>query len=408
LIKKSSVKIKGLVKAMNVARQRLAAGIPLAEQDEFRDWIHDLISQVETICRESKLSPSQLPAPSYRAYCYMKGLDLEHLPTVREGEEPAERQVQIQGLVALCESIQTRLSNLALEDAGGPKTTFRGDQHFENILTTIQSAVERTQAICQAAQSMPSNLPAPSQRAYHWLKFLSQEEVLETHLSTLQRTYALARKLAQKEGKEKRRLQIDFYNTRHLYRQKAHAGALNLIIHEAFMRAPSSVLEAILKSVRAGDPKRYRHEIYQYAQREAFTQISQKLIPSVRIINQQTRGRYFDLEQIFERVNSQYFEGHMVKPRLTWNETLTQRKLGHYDPNTDTVMVSISLDTAQTPQFMMDFILYHELLHKQLGIKNVNGRRYAHTPAFRKAEAKFKQYQQAQDYLRKLGAQGKL
>lgn len=406
--KKSSIRIKGLVKAMNVARQRLAAGIPQDEQDAFRDWIHGLISQVETICRESKQRPSQLPAPSYRAYRYFKELDLKNLPAAREGEEQVEQQVQIQGLVALCNLIQTRLSNLAQEHACSPETALRSDQRFETLITTIHSAVERTQAICQAAQSTPSNLPAPSQRAYHWLKFLSQEEVLVTHLSTLQRTYTLADKQAQKEAKANRRLQIDFYNTRHLYRQKAHAAGANLTINEAFLHAPTGVLEAILKAVQPGDAESYRQEIYQYAQSKAFSQISQALIPSVQKFKQHTLGRYFDLEEIFERVNTRYFAGRMPKPRLTWNETLTRRKLGHYDPNVDTVMVSISLDASQTPRYVLDFILYHELLHKQHGVKNVNGRRYAHTPAFRKAEAKFKQYQQAQDYLRKLGAQNKL
>ena len=410
--KKSSIRILGLVKAMNVARQRLAAGIPPAEQAEFRTWIKDLLSQVETICRKNKLRPSQLPAPSYRAYRYLKGLDLKLLPATRAGEEPPERQVQIQGLIALCNQIQTRLSNLAQEGGQKLKAGLRGEARFKDLLTEIQSAVEHTQAICQAAQSTPGNLPAPSQRAYHWLKFLSREEILETHLSTLQCTYVLAGKLEKKENKANpeanRLLKIEFYNTRHLYRQKSHPGGATLTINEAFLGASSRILEMILKSVRSGDPNRYRQEIYQYAHSAEFSQISQALVPSVQQSNPQTRGRCFNLEDIFERVNNSYFESRILKPRLTWNETLTRRKLGHYDPHTDTVMVSISLDTSQTPEYVLDFVIYHELLHKQYGVKNVNGRRYAHTPAFRKAESKFKQYQQAQDYLGKLGVQGKL
>ena len=45
----------------------------------------------------------------------------------------------------------------------------------------------------------------------------------------------------------------------------------------------------------------------------------------------------------------------------------------------------------------------HELPHKALGVRVVNGRRYAHTPAFRRAERRFRYYNEAQEYLQKLG-----
>jgi hypothetical protein len=47
--------------------------------------------------------------------------------------------------------------------------------------------------------------------------------------------------------------------------------------------------------------------------------------------------------------------------------------------------------------------MYHEMLHKAFGVKAINGRRYAHTPAFRAAEAKFHHYQEAQEFLKSLG-----
>jgi hypothetical protein len=397
---------------MNVARQRLVAGIPPEERAEFRDWINDLIYQVEAICLKNKLRPSELPAPSYRAYLYLKGLDLKHLPSVREGEKPAGSRVQIRGLVSLVNTIQVRLSDLAQESAHKPKTALAGNERLKDLLAEVQSAVEHTQTIFQDTRSTPDELPAPSLRAYRWLRFLSQENHLQAHLATLRSAYAIAGSLEKKATKEKRRgsrsLSIEFYNTRYLYRAKTQSGAATLIINEGFVRAPARVLKAILISVVSGDPDEYRQEIYRYTQSAAFSQVSQELNAPTKKSRQQTRGRFFDLQRVFERVNTAYFEGRMSKPRLTWNETLTKRKLGHYEPDTDTIMVSITLDTSKTPQYVMDFIMYHELLHKQHGIKNVRGRRYAHTPSFRKAESKFKQYQQAQNHLRKLGARGKL
>jgi hypothetical protein len=371
---------------MNVARQQLAAGIPPEEGADFRDWINDLIYQVEAICQKNKLRPAELPAPSYRAYLYLKGLDLKHLPPVRKGEKPAGSRVQVRGLVALVNTIQVRLSDLAQESAHKPKIAPSGKERLKDLLAEIHGAVEHTQTIFQDARSTPDDMPAPSLRAYRWLRFLSQEE----------------------KKRKGRSLTIEFYNTRYLYRSKTQSGAATLTINEGFVQAPARVLKAILKSVLSGDPENYRQEIFRFTQSHEFSQISQALNTPTQKSSQQTRGRFFDLQRVFERVNATYFEGRMAKPQLTWNETITKRKLGHYEPDTDTVMVSITLDTSKTPQYVMDFIMYHELLHIQHGIKNVRGRRYAHTASFRKAESEFKQYQQAQDYLRKLGAWGKL
>ncbi|MFN2286346.1 MAG: topoisomerase II, partial [Anaerolineae bacterium] len=87
---------------------------------------------------------------------------------------------------------------------------------------------------------------------------------------------------------------------------------------------------------------------------------------------------------------------------LTWNKTLTHRKFGHYQTTTNTVMLSLSLDDAAVPPYVVDFVMYHELLHKHLGIKFVNGRRYAHTAEFRDAERRFAQYAQAETFLAQL------
>ena len=74
----------------------------------------------------------------------------------------------------------------------------------------------------------------------------------------------------------------------------------------------------------------------------------------------------------------------------------------------DTVMVSSSLDSADAPEFVVDFILYHELLHKKLGVSWRNGRAMAHTTAFRQAERLFPRHAEANAALNGLAhARGK-
>jgi hypothetical protein len=46
--------------------------------------------------------------------------------------------------------------------------------------------------------------------------------------------------------------------------------------------------------------------------------------------------------------------------------------------------------------------MYHELLHRDLGVPLVNGRRQIHNRAFREAERRFRQYELAESALKLL------
>jgi len=54
------------------------------------------------------------------------------------------------------------------------------------------------------------------------------------------------------------------------------------------------------------------------------------------------------------------------------------------------------------PAFVVDFLVYHELLHKKLSVTWRDGRRRAHTPQFRQAERRFPRCAEAQAVLKRL------
>ena len=119
-------------------------------------------------------------------------------------------------------------------------------------------------------------------------------------------------------------------------------------------------------------------------------------------VPEQAKGLFHDLAASFERVRQAYLDGTIDRPRLTWSRTFTGRKFGHYDRITDTVMISCTLDRADVAVAALDFVMYHELLHKKLGVRWGAGRMTAHTPEFRAAEQRFAQYAEADAVLKKL------
>ncbi|NOT48870.1 MAG: M48 family metallopeptidase [Acidobacteria bacterium] len=111
------------------------------------------------------------------------------------------------------------------------------------------------------------------------------------------------------------------------------------------------------------------------------------------------KGEFFDLAAIFDRLNAEYFDGALPKPTLTWSARKTYRILGHHDATHDTIVVSRSLDSKDTPKFVVDYIVFHEMLHIHHPTIHHNGRRYNHTAAFRADEEKFDHFEAAEKWI---------
>ena len=83
---------------------------------------------------------------------------------------------------------------------------------------------------------------------------------------------------------------------------------------------------------------------------------------------------YFDLKVLFIDINHEYFKGKLEQPRLMWSARRSKRRLGYYDPQSNTITISRRFDTEDTPRLLVEYILYHEMLHQHLGTREVNGR----------------------------------
>ncbi|HLC50122.1 MAG TPA: SprT-like domain-containing protein [Candidatus Nanoarchaeia archaeon] len=92
------------------------------------------------------------------------------------------------------------------------------------------------------------------------------------------------------------------------------------------------------------------------------------------------------LEESFNRVNDAYFNGMMDIPNLEWGNDSTS-KLGSYHYGSD--LITISTIFQESKQELLDYIMYHEMLHKKFKFESKNGRSLHHSPEFKRMEAKF-------------------
>ena len=103
---------------------------------------------------------------------------------------------------------------------------------------------------------------------------------------------------------------------------------------------------------------------------------------------------------MFSLVNRKYFKFEGEKPKLTWTTKLTKKTLGYYQPLRDRIAISRVLDREEVPYYVVESVMYHELLHRKLGVVIVNGREMAHTKEFRFLEQQYHFYWEAEYWLR--------
>ncbi len=100
----------------------------------------------------------------------------------------------------------------------------------------------------------------------------------------------------------------------------------------------------------------------------------------------------------FNSVNKKYFDSVIEAPNLEWGSE-SKRRLGSYEYGTDTITISTIF--KETEPELLDYIMYHELLHKKHKFKAKNGRSFHHTSKFRKEEKQFENSEEMEKKVKK-------
>ena len=207
---------------------------------------------------------------------------------------------------------------------------------------------------------------------------------------------------------------IEFYpyvGLRHTIRLRE--GKVFVRLSDLSKQAPPMIHEALAfvlvsKLLRRRVPAVHQEVYRNYAmQPEIGEQANNSRKERGRKIITAPRGQAYDLEEIFRRVNQTYFQNRLEQPVLSWSQTKTRRVFGHQDAVHDTIIISRTLDDAKVPQFVVEFVLYHELLHVVHPMRVVNGKRRIHSAAFRRDERRFVRFEEAEKWLEKLAHQNR-
>jgi len=173
-------------------------------------------------------------------------------------------------------------------------------------------------------------------------------------------------------------------------------GVVTFRLHHMFVEAPAAVLRALGRYAESQD--RESASVLQ-----AFIRVNEHAVrdrASPRPVVTDVEGKYHNLQEIFDRLNANYFEGR-IRARITWGPRSRRQnsrqsiQLGSYTVEDELIRIHPVLDAADVPGFFVEWIVYHEMLHEVHDMPVVDGRRVYHTAEFRRAEAQFEHYSEA-------------
>jgi hypothetical protein len=359
---------------------------------ELRRRIDETVGSIEEVARDEGVPAQSMPSPSRKAYLFLKSLDLSAVAVEDAssmGGFPPE-SVSFRGLQSYFDDL---LSRIARSD---------NPSELEGIYGELVASSENIENGIKVKNARPEQLKKPTREMRTWLAYFSQRENFDEYCAAVRRAEPIFREVCTWPAAKSVPTVIHFHPQQGMYHIRSYPNALLVRLPTPMICFDECLLRAVAEvAFKKGGDRRLVHDAMGS---EPYRRIGSAM-ELVGGVVAQARGMHHDLAASFDRVNGVYFNGSISQPHLVWSRTFAARKFGHYDYAHDTVMVNMVLDRKAVPDLAVDFIVYHELLHKYLGILWQSNRMAAHTPQFREKERQFKQYDQAKAVLRKLATE---
>jgi len=391
----SSLRIKGVVGFADRVRRELSGPVSEARKSQLRGEVAELIRQVDQIVVRRGTRIERLPLPTRQAYHFLANLDFDAAAPVAasdlaDANEPSSGTVRLVGVKSYWQNILRRLALASSAD--------NRDELHDSIRSTCQKIEHNLEEQGLRAR----DLTTQSCTIRGWLAFFASRENFDAYVAAIDRARSVFEAVLRRTERLHPPAIIEFQPISGLYKLRGYRNETRVILPTPMIVFSSELFVQLADASLANGDKQpvmaaTASDEYQSVQAE---------LQALSGEEERTAGAHRDLGASFDRVNGKYFDNSLARPRLTWSRTFTGRKFGHYDPIRDTVLVSCSLDRTDLPEHALDYVVYHELLHKRLGVDWRNGRAAAHTHEFRKQERGFHRYSEAEAALKKLASGG--
>ncbi len=377
------LRIRGLVKLADQVRRELAAPISAEALDRVRGRVGEAVEYIQTLLDDEGLTPDAMPAPTRKAFLFLKDLDLDAVEPSADATGPGlgAGSVGLTGLSSLVRRTCEGLADVASCDAAN---------EIHEVLCRHREAIDR---VMDDDGLTVGHLKDRGRRELAWVRYFTDREHFDAYVDAVARARPAFEQAMGPDGRYRPPARVQFTPMKGIYRIRARRDGTRVALPTPMIAAGEDAY--VLLAGAAFRREKHDEAIHRHMLSDAYQDVLAEL-ETLAGGRGGFRGIHHDLAAAFERVNAAYFDGRLSRPTLTWGRGFTMRKFGHYDAVHDTVLVSATLDAADVASWLVDYIVYHELLHRELGVAWRNGRRAMHTPEFRQAERRFRRLREAE------------
>lgn len=183
-------------------------------------------------------------------------------------------------------------------------------------------------------------------------------------------------------------------NRRSVIRMMKRKGVHALRLHHMFLRAPESILADLAAFLHR--PNRKANARLDHFIDAHHDQIRKGVSRNTTL---RPLGKVHDLQLMLESLNAAYFDG-AVDARITWGRAPNKKRrrsirLGTYASDERLIRIHPSLDADWVPRYVVELVVYHEMLHAVVPPVVRGSHKVFHTPEFRKRERAHPDFERA-------------
>lgn len=230
-------------------------------------------------------------------------------------------------------------------------------------------------------------------------QFLSAEDIREILIESYREL---------RLGRPCPRVQVEFYpfvGINHTIRLRN--GVLHVRLSDLLTGAPEPVVKVLTIVLLS---KLYRRRIHRalvstYHAYVNSSEMKHKALQARRCrgrkLQLDPKGQHYDLTALFKELNREYFNSGLMPLELGWSRRKSRRSLGHFDPSHNSITISRFFDRPEVPEYVVSFIVFHEMLHARLMISSNFELRNQHSSEFKKEEKRFTWFRESNEWLKK-------
>jgi predicted metal-dependent hydrolase len=175
--------------------------------------------------------------------------------------------------------------------------------------------------------------------------------------------------------------------------------SISLRLHRIFLNADRAVLDEVVRFIvkKGGNTpaiKEFMEKNKTYLKNRPHRKVT---------IN--PNGKTYNLVSIFDSLNREYFNNN-VSALITWGKrspkyAVRKTTLGSYRKKTNIIRINPILDRRKVPRYVVEYVVYHEMLHVIIETTVKNGRRSIHSKEFKNRECEYRNYHKAIEWEKK-------